>query len=54
MLENDEYYEGQMPWERGGFGTKDGKDLGAGFCDGNYEIIGEGCYRKLPADPGSE
>jgi len=49
---NDEFNPENMPWENGYYGTVDGESIG--LCDGSYEIIGEGCYRRLPADPGSE
>jgi hypothetical protein len=52
MLDNKDDNDSLLPWERGYYGTKDGREIG--LPDGTYEIIGEGNYRRLPADPGSE
>lgn len=50
--EQEDFDDGSLPWERGYYGTTDGEK--SGLPDGSYEIVGEGCYRRLPADPGSE
>ena len=53
--DDDDVYrpdEGKMPWEYGHYGTAEGSEIG--LPDGSYDIIGEGCYRRQPANPGSE
>ena len=54
MLDNKDDNDSLLPWGRGYYGTKDGMEIGKPACDGSYEIIGSGCYRRLPAEPGSE
>ena len=54
--DDDEVYrpdEGKMPWEYGHYGTASGSSIGL-HEDESYEIIGHGCYRRQPANPGSE
>jgi hypothetical protein len=54
LKDNDDYSpeDGDLPWEHGYYGTIEGTFKG--LPEGPYEVIGDGCYRRLPANPGSE
>jgi hypothetical protein len=47
--EQEDFQDGSLPWERGYYGTTEGERIG--LPDGSYEVVGDGCYRRMPVIP---